>query len=47
MWDKVKSWYAQPYQANMDATHWFLFLGLLLFLMAAWRVVLGHIVRDV
>lgn len=47
MLNTFKSWYKSPYTENMDATHWFLFLGLLLFIMAGWRFILAHIVRDI
>lgn len=39
---QVKDWMARPFNADMDAFHWFLFFGLLIFVMALWRFVLSH-----
>lgn len=46
MWDNFKAWTARPFSADMDAFHWFLFLGLLVALMIGWRLVLFTI-REV
>lgn len=42
-WDDFKAWYSQPFSADMDIAHWFLFLGLLIILMGLWRLILLHI----
>lgn len=42
--DLKKSW-QQPFAADMDAAHWFLFVGLLLIIMILWRIILRHIVE--
>jgi hypothetical protein len=30
----------------MDVLHWFLFLGLLIALMAGWRIILNHVTEQ-
>jgi hypothetical protein len=42
MWNKFTDWLSQPFDAEMDTLHWFLFLGLLIVLMAGWRIILTH-----
>jgi|WetSurMetagenome_2_1015567.scaffolds.fasta_scaffold348837_1 hypothetical protein len=39
---QVKEWIAKPFDTNMDAIHWFLFVGLLIFVMVLWRFILAH-----
>jgi hypothetical protein len=41
--DAVKEWLNEPFRAEMDTFHWFLFLGLLLVLMSFWRLILQHL----
>ena len=36
-------WAKQPYSENMDVLGWFLFIGLLLLIMVAWRAVINKI----
>lgn len=43
MWNNFKAWLARPFAADMDALHWFFFLGLLIALMVGWRLVLNTI----
>lgn len=40
MVEDFKGWLRHPFQADMDALHWFYFLGLLILLSAAWGLVL-------
>jgi hypothetical protein len=40
MWNDFKSWGAKPFSADMDALHWFYFLGLLLALSFMWGLIL-------
>lgn len=47
MWSNFKSWLAAPYSENMDAAHWFYFLGLLIVLSALWTLVLRTIKEAV
>lgn len=42
-WENFKTWYAKPFDEGMTATHWFLFVGLLLIIMILWRLILSHI----
>lgn len=42
-WDNFKSWADAPFKASMSALDWFLFLGLLIFILALWRVILSHL----
>jgi hypothetical protein len=43
MWERFKDWTARPFSADMDAAHWFYFIGLLIVLMVGWRLVLRTI----
>lgn len=46
MWGTVKKWYKSPFAEDMDAFHWFLFTGLLIFIVMGWMQILSHIGRD-
>lgn len=35
-----KDWLGRPYQAEMDAFHWFLFFGLLIAISVLWGLAL-------
>lgn len=39
-----KDWLKQPFESNMDAWHWFLFIGLLIVITAVWHMILDHVV---
>lgn len=41
-----KNWYQRPFSSDMDVMHWFLFLGLLIVLMAGWRIILVHVTES-
>jgi hypothetical protein len=41
--DDLKATWRQPFRAEMSATDWFLFVGLMLIIMALWRIILSHI----
>jgi hypothetical protein len=36
MADSFQSWLKQPFSADMDALHWFLFFGLLIAISILW-----------
>lgn len=36
-------WWRQPFSADMSAPHWFLFVGLVLVIMALWQMILLHL----
>lgn len=38
--DAFKAWLAQPFEADMDAWHWFLFFGLIIAISIGWGLVL-------
>lgn len=38
-----KDWLKQPFQADMDAFHWFLFWGLLIVIGVMWSLILTTI----
>lgn len=40
MWTNFKDWLSSPYADEMDALHWFYFLGLLIVLSALWGFIL-------
>lgn len=45
MWEAFKDFYARPWKGaqEMSVTDWFLWLGLIIVLLAAWRVIFRHI----
>lgn len=43
MMENVKDWLKQPFNVEMDAAHWALFLGLLLVFAGLWHRVLKHL----
>ena len=47
MWGNVKGWWADPFNADMSATNWFLFIGFLIVAVVLWRLILGHILEGV
>lgn len=42
MLDRFKDWAKHPFQQDMDVFHWFMFMGMLILIMALWRFVLAH-----
>lgn len=47
MWNKFKTWAAKPFSEDMSAAEWFLFIGLLIVIMALWQLVLFHLTRAI
>lgn len=45
MLETLKDWARRPYNDDMDALHWFLFLGLLGAISVLWALILGSIKR--
>lgn len=43
MWSNFKDWLSQPYSDDMDAAHWFYWLGLIIVLSVLWRLILNHL----
>jgi hypothetical protein len=43
MFQGLKDWYNQPFNSSMTTTKWFLFIGLLLVLLAVWKVIIFHL----
>lgn len=43
MWEHFKEFLHKPYDNDMDALGWFLFLGLLIVLTAMWGLILRHL----
>ncbi len=43
MLGKYQAWLARPFQADMDALHWFLFIGLVIVVFILWGLVLRTI----
>lgn len=39
----LKTWYSAPFQENMSAARWFLFVGLLMILGIIWTVIIKHL----
>lgn len=48
MWDNFKAFFAQPWKGaqEMSVGDWFLFLGLIIVLLAAWRLIFRHIEME-
>lgn len=46
IWDDLKQSWKQPFRADMSAADWFLFLGLIIVILVAWRIILNHILED-
>lgn len=38
-----QNWWNAPYQENMSATKWFLFVGFLMILGIIWTVIIKHL----
>ena len=38
-----KQWWKQPFEADMSASRWALFIGLIIVLFGAWHMVFRHI----
>ena len=47
MFQRAKNWWADPFDADMGATNWFLFIGLLIVASILWRLILGHILEGI
>lgn len=43
MWDQFKQWAKRPFSVDMTAGEWFLFIGLLIVIMALWNIILFRI----
>ncbi len=45
MWDNFKQFWAQPWKGaqEMSVADWFLWLGLIIVLLAVWRLIFRHI----
>jgi len=43
---EMKDTWRQPFRADMSATDWFMFIGLLLIIMIFWRIILRHITEG-
>lgn len=44
-WANFKTWLQQPFSADMPASQWFYFIGLLLVILTLWGLILSHIKR--
>lgn len=40
---EFKHWWSQPFQADMSASRWALFIGLIIVLFTLWHMVFRHI----
>lgn len=47
MWEDFKNWSSHPFSADMSAAHWFLFVGLLIFIGASWGLILRELRKTV
>lgn len=41
--DDFRAYLAKPFSADMPATHWFLFLGMLIIFIIAWNIILAQL----
>ena len=46
-WGTFKTWLKHPFSVDMTAGEWFLFIGLLIVIIALWNIVLFRIVELV
>lgn len=42
----LKSWYAQPFRADMPASGWFALVGLLLLFFILWSYIVSHVLKG-
>jgi hypothetical protein len=45
VWDKFKAWASKPFSVDMTAGEWFLFIGLLIVIVALWNIILYRILE--
>jgi hypothetical protein len=43
MLDGLKTWWNTPYNENMTAARWFLFVGFLMIIGIIWTVIIKHL----
>ena len=43
MWENFKEFWAEPFQQDMDAVRWFMFLGLIIVILVLWNIIFYHI----
>lgn len=43
MFDRIKTFLDEPLGENMTAFDWFLFVGLILAVLTAWRIIINQI----
>jgi len=43
MWQNFKDFLAEPFQDDMDAVEWFMFVGFVLILIILWSIILRHV----
>lgn len=43
IYQTFKQWASKPFDTEMDLTHWFLFLLLVLIAIGFWKMVLTHV----
>lgn len=39
----ILNWFNQPFTSNMNAFRWFLFIGLLVVIVALWGIIMKHL----
>lgn len=44
---RMSAWLRRPFSGDMDATHWFLFLGLILVIVFLWSRILHYINKGI
>ena len=51
MWNQFTqeftTWLKQPFSEDMPASHWFLFIGLLLVIVVIWNIILIHLFEAI
>lgn len=43
LWQKFSTWATRPFSMDMTAGEWFLFIGLLIVIIALWNIILFRI----
>ena len=43
MWQNFLDFMSEPFRQDMDATRWFMFVGLVIAILILWAIILKHV----
>lgn len=46
MLNGFKEWLKKPYDDEMDALSWFYFVGFIITLLVAWKLIMRHVLQE-